>query len=69
MATEWMTPDELSKLTGKTPKRLAQYRADRVGMPFHKLPDTSIILYDREEFDALVKAHRIETRDHGRVLR
>lgn len=68
MSVEWMTPEELARLTGKTTKRLSQYRADRVGLPFHKIPDTSIILYDRAEFDELVKSCRVETRDHWKAV-
>lgn len=68
MAVDWMTPDELAKLTGKTTKRLAQYRADLEGIPYHKIPGTSIILYDRDEFDAIVKANRVETRNHRKGL-
>jgi len=68
MATDWMTPAELAQLTGKSPKRLAQYRSDRVGLPFHKIPETSIILYDRAEFDELVRSCRVETRDHWKAV-
>ncbi|WP_143026173.1 helix-turn-helix domain-containing protein [Leucobacter chromiiresistens] len=60
--TEWMTPEELARLTGHDLKSLANLRSAKRRFPFYRLQGSRKPLYKREEIDAIIEASRIEVR-------
>lgn len=62
MATEWMTPEELSQLTGSDLKTLGNLRSARKRYPFYRVPGSRKPLYKREEIDQIIEEGRIEVR-------
>ena len=60
--TEWMTPDELSALTGLSKGRLANLRAEKRRYPFYRFQGSRTPLYKRDEIDAIIEASRIDVR-------
>lgn len=62
MATEWMTPDELSKLTGISKGRLANLRSEHRRFPFYRLEGSRTPVYKREEIDRILDEARVEVR-------
>ncbi|QDZ15814.1 helix-turn-helix domain-containing protein [Humibacter ginsenosidimutans] len=53
----WMTPQEVSDLTGISVDRLKQMRYLRKGMPFYKPTGAKgkTVLYDRAEVEAFIR--------------
>ncbi|WP_336658944.1 hypothetical protein [Leucobacter sp. USHLN153] len=60
--TEWMTPDDLAKLTGLDLKSLANLRSDRRRFPFYRIEGSRKPLYKRDEIDAILEAARVNVR-------
>lgn len=61
MAT-WLTPEDLSKMTGISTKRLANLRSERRQFPFYRLEGSRAPVYKKEEIDRLLEANRVEVR-------
>lgn len=55
-----MLPEELSELTGLTLKRLTDLRYHRKVFPFHKIPGTRVVLYNRAEVNRIINEGRVE---------
>lgn len=62
MATQWMTPTELAELTGLSLDRLKNLRYQRQMFPFHKVPGSRVVLYDRDEIYRIIEESRVEIR-------
>ena len=62
LMTEWMTPDELSELTSISLDRLKNLRYQRKLFPFHKIPGTRTVLYDRAEVMRIIESSRVDVR-------
>lgn len=59
---KWMLPEELSELTGMTLNRLMNLRYKRQLFPFHKVPGSRVVLYERAEVERIIKDSRVEVR-------
>lgn len=57
--SEWMTPQEVSDLTGITVDNLKKLRYERRGMPYYK-PTLKTVLYDRSEVEKFIRSKRVE---------
>jgi hypothetical protein len=57
---KWMLPEELSELTGLSVNRLMNLRYKRERFPFHKIPGTRVVLYDRAEVESIIRESRVE---------
>lgn len=53
--TSWLTPDQVSELTGITVQNLQKMRAQRRGIPFYK-PDAKTVRYDAAEVEAYMRS-------------
>lgn len=61
MSTEWITPEQLSTLTGLKPSRLRNQRYERKVFPHYPIPGTREVVYNKAEVDAIIEANRIGT--------
>lgn len=57
---KWMLPEELSELTGLSLNRLMNLRYRRRLFPFHKIPGSRVVLYDRAEVERIIREARVE---------
>lgn len=60
---EWVTPEQLSEMTGLDPSRLKNQRYERIVFPHYPIPGTRKVVYDKAEVDAIIAAGRIPTVD------
>lgn len=60
---EWVTPEQLSKMTGLGLSRLRNQRYERKIFPHYPIEGTRQVVYDKAEVDAVIAAGRIGTVD------
>lgn len=60
---EWITPEQLSAMTGLDVSRLTNQRYERVVFPHYPIPGTRKVVYDKAEVDAIISSGRIGTVD------
>lgn len=65
MNADWMSPEEMSTLTGLSLDRLKQLRYERRVYPFYKVPGTRTVYYIRAEIEEIIRAGKVEVRAGG----
>lgn len=63
MATEWITPEQLSAETGLSLSRLKNQRYERIVFPHYPIAGTREVVYKKAEVDAIIEAGRIGTQE------
>lgn len=68
MSTEWITPEQLSEMTGLSVSRLRNQRYERVVFPHYPIPGTREVVYDKAEVDKIIASSRIGTTEEKPVV-
>ena len=58
---QWITPEQLSHMTGIELSRLRNQRYERKVFPHYPIFGTRRVVYDKAEVDAIIAAGRIGT--------
>ena len=60
--TVWLTPQQVSDLTGMRLAHLKKLRCEKKGFPYYK-PTERVVLYNADDVEQRIRASRVETRD------
>ena len=55
----WLTPDKVSKYLGVSKNTIYQY-VSRGKIPFHKIPNSSKLIFNRKEIDEWILGKKVE---------
>lgn len=62
---QWITPEQLSHMTGLELSRLRNQRYERKVFPYYPICGTRRVVYDKAEVDSIIAAGRIGAIDEG----